>query len=304
MAVVLMAGSSGFLGSSLTERLRSQGHEVRRLVRRSSLAPDELSWDPAAGRLELSALEDVTHVVNLAGAGVGDKRWTRARKQAILSSRVASTALLASRIGAFEESRITLVNASAVGYYGDRGDEELTEQVPAGDGFLAGVCRAWEHAAEPARAAGHRVVHLRTGIVLDPTGGALARMLPLIRLGLAGPLGSGRQWWPWITQEDVLGATAHLLFRTDVAGPVNIVGPQPQRNRHVIAALATAAHRPSVLPVPTFALRIALGEFATELTASQRVVPRALEDSGYTFAWPELAPAAEHLISAADRDRA
>ncbi|UFU01658.1 TIGR01777 family oxidoreductase [Ruania suaedae] len=298
MAVVLMAGSSGFLGTSLIERLRAGGHEVRRLVRRETREPDEIRWDPAAGSLDAAALEGVTHVLNLAGAGVGDRRWTPARKQTILSSRVSSTTLLARRIAECGNRELALVNASAVGFYGDAGEQVCTEDTPAGDSFLAEVCRAWEQAADPARAAGNRVVHLRTGIVLDPSGGALARMMPLIRFGLAGPLGNGRQWWPWITREDVLGAIEHLLLSTETAGPVNLSAPESLRNREVVAALAAAAGRPAVLPAPRPALRLALGEFATELTASQRAVPAALQQSGYEFVWPEIGPAAAHLMSA------
>ncbi|UFU04850.1 TIGR01777 family oxidoreductase [Ruania halotolerans] len=296
MAVVVIAGSSGFLGSALTELLSADGHEVRRLVRRPARAQSEISWDPSTGHLPDEALTGASAVVNFAGVGVGDRRWSPTRRQAILTSRVAPTTLLATRIAATGRTDLSLVNASAVGFYGDRGEEQIDEGSTAGASFLATVCQAWEAAADPARAAGARVVHLRTGIVLDAKGGALTRMLPLLKLGLAGPLGDGGQWWPWITREDVLKAIEHLLLRSTLHGPVNLTAPHPERNRDVMTALASAVGRPAVLPVPAFALRLALGGFAGELLASQRVIPSALLGDGFTFTWPELDRAAKHLL--------
>ncbi|SEE01583.1 TIGR01777 family oxidoreductase [Ruania alba] len=296
MAVVVIAGSSGFLGTALTERLHANGHQVRRLVRRPATEPSEISWEPAAGRFPDEALTGATHVINLAGAGVADRRWTSARRQTILTSRVAPTTLLATSIAATGRTDLTLVNASAVGYYGDRGEDVLDESAAPGASFLARVCRAWEAATEPAAEAGARVVNLRTGIVLDTGGGALAQMLPLLRFGLAGPLGNGRQWWPWITRADVLSAIQHVLLESVISGPVNLCAPNPARNRDVMASLARAVGKPAVLPVPGTALHMALGGFAAELLGSQRVVPDALLEDGFGFTWPDLDQAAQHLL--------
>jgi uncharacterized protein (TIGR01777 family) len=243
-------------------------------------------WDPRTGELDPAALEGADAVVNLAGAGIGDHRWTPAYKQTLLGSRTTTTSLLARTIARLD-SRPVLVNSSAIGAYGSRGDEVLTEASGRGDDFLAGLVQAWENATSPASDAGARVVWLRSGVVFAPSGGALGKLLPILRLGLGGPLGSGRQWWSWITLTDEVAAIRHVIG-TDVGGPVNAVAPEPTTNRAVVRALAQALHRPAVLPVPRFALRVALGQFADDLVASQRVVPGVLARTN--FSWTHATP--------------
>ncbi len=296
---ITVAGSSGLIGTALVDRLREGGHEVRRLVRRSPTSPDQVQWDPASGDLDPAALTGTDAVVNLAGAGVGDKRWTDAYKQVVLRSRVESTRTLVEALGAMDTPPQVLVNASAQGYYGDRGDEVLTEASTAGEGFLTDVCRAWEaEAARAVEASGGRtrVAMIRTGLVLATDGGALGRMLPLLKLGLAGPLGNGRQWWSWITLEDQVGAIEHLLT-ADVAGPVNLCAPQPKRQGELTTAFGRAVHRPTVLPVPAFALRAVLGEFAVEVLSSTRMSSELLQRSGFSFRHPDIAAAASWLTT-------
>ncbi|MFJ3405215.1 TIGR01777 family oxidoreductase [Promicromonospora sp. NPDC090134] len=294
---VVVAGSHGLIGSALVADLVTRGHGVRRLVRRGAessgaaeaAAPSgvrHVPWDPRTGELDPAALDGADAVVNLAGAGIGDHRWTPAYKQKLLGSRTTTTSLLARTIARLDGPPV-LVNASAVGAYGDRGDEVLTEASTRGDDFLAGLVKAWENATAPAADAGARVVWLRSGIVLAPSGGALGRLLPLLRLGVGGPLGSGRQWWSWITLTDEVAAIRHVIG-ADVRGPVNAVAPEPTTNRDLTRALAQALYRPAVLKVPKFALRIALGQFAGDLVASQRVVPAVLSRTGFT--WTHAAP--------------
>lgn len=294
---VVLAGASGFLGSALIAHLRADGHEILRLVRRPARAADELQWDPATGSLDPAALTGAAAAVNLAGAGVGDKRWSESYKRVLRASRVDSTRTLSAALAALPSPPRVLLSSSAIGYYGDTGSTAVGETAPSGDTFLAGVCRDWEAATRPAEDAGIRVVHLRTGLVLDRRGGAVARMLPLVRLGLAGPLGSGRQFWSWITLLDEIGAIGFLLGADDVRGPVNLTAPEPATNREVTAALARALHRPAVLPVPPPALRIVLGEFAGEVLRSQRVLPRRLLEAGYSFALPDLDAAARDVVA-------
>lgn len=297
---VVVAGSHGLIGSALVADLVARGDRVRRLVRRGAGPPDgavrptegatararDVLWDPRTGELDPAALEGADAVVNLAGAGIGDRRWTPAYKQTLLGSRTTTTSLLARTIARLD-TRPVLVNSSAIGAYGSRGDEVLTEASGRGDDFLAGLVEAWEHATAPAAEAGARVVWLRNGVVLAPSGGALGKLLPILQLGVGGPLGSGRQWWSWITLADELAAIRHVIDM-DVHGPVNAVAPEPTTNRAVIRALAQALRRPAVLPVPHFALRIALGQFADDLTASQRVVPEVLARTGFT--WTHTSP--------------
>ncbi len=296
MAHVLAAGVSGFLGTALVDALRAAGHEVTRLVRRPATAPDELTWDPSAGHLPADALAGITAVVNLAGAGVGDKRWSPARKRVLVTSRVAPTTVLARALAASGRTDVPLINASAVGFYGDRGEETITTADPPGSSFLAGVCRSWEAATQPAIDAGHRVVHLRTGIVLDPAGGALERLMLPLKAGVLGPIAGGQQWWPWITRDDWVRAVVHLLG-SQVSGPVHLNAPDPRRNATVMAALARVARRPAVLPIPLFAVWIVAGEFAGELAISQRMLPDELLADGFEFRWPELEAAAAHVLS-------
>lgn len=288
---ILVAGASGLVGSALVPHLRARGHTVATLVRRPPTSPDEHEWDPARHDLPDAALEGVDAVVNLAGAGVADKRWTPEYKQTILTSRVDSTATLA-RALARSRPTASLVQASAIGYYGnDRGDQILTERSTPGTDFLADVCARWEAAADPARHAGCRVATIRTGLVMSRRGGTFGRLLPLFRLGLAGPLADGAMWWSWITLADQVGAIEFLLD-TDIGGPVNLVSPDPRPNRTVTKAVAAAMHRPALLPVPKIALRVALGEFSEDALASQRVLPDILLDAGFPFRHPTLADAA------------
>lgn len=284
---IAVTGASGFLGSALVPALRADGHHVLRLVRRATREADEVRWDPRTGQLDAGALEGVAAAVHLTGAGVGDRRWTRAYRREIRESRVLSTRTLSRALAALHPRPEVLLSASAIGYYGATGDMAVDESAGSGTTFLAGVVRDWEAATEPAREAGIRVAHLRTGLVMDRRGGAFARLLPLVRLGLAGPLGSGRQYWSWITLADELRAVRFLLER-ELAGPVNLTAPAPARNRDLVRALARAAHRPALLPVPPFALRLVVGQFASEILISQRVLPRRLLQAGFSFSFPGL----------------
>jgi uncharacterized protein (TIGR01777 family) len=278
---VAVAGSSGLIGTALVPELRDAGHEVLRLVRRAPAAPDERGWDPPAGTIAAGALDGVDAVVNLCGAGVADRRWTHARKQVLLDSRVEPTEVLAAAVA--DAGIPLLVNASAVGWYGDTGDREVDETEPAGGGFLAALCRQWEAAADRARDAGLRVVHLRIGHVLATDGGLLARLRPLFRLGLGAQLGNGRQYMPWIHLSDVASAIQFVLANGSVSGPVNLSAPAPVTNADLTHALARALHRPAPWRVPRIALRIVIGEVADEILFGQRVLPRALLDAGFTF---------------------
>jgi hypothetical protein len=282
-----VTGSTGLIGTALVTRLHQAGHDVLRLVRHAPRRADEVAWDPEAGTIDVDRLAGVEAAVHLAGAGVGDKRWTEEYKRVIRDSRVLGTRTLVKALTSLDPLPRVLVSGSAVGFYGDRGDEELTEDSAAGQGFLAGVVRAWEAETEPASAAGIRVALIRSGLVMSPDGGAFGRIIPLVKLGAGGPLGSGQQWWPWITLEDEVGAIEFLLTH-DVSGPVNLSAPNPARQRDVVKALASGAHRPALLPAPRFGLRIVLGEFAGEVLASQRELPRKLEAAGYAFRHPTL----------------
>ena len=295
MGRIAVTGSSGLIGTALVSALRERGDEAVRLVRRPPRAPDELQWDPSTRRLDPAALDGVDGVVHLAGAGVGDRRWSPAHKREVLASRTDSTTAVATAV-AQADHPVRLVSGSAVGYYGDRGDEELTEASPPGTGFLADVVLAWEAAARPAVDAGASVAFVRTGIVLSPQGGAMKPLLRLARFGLAGPLGSGRQFWPWITLADEVGALLHLLDHPQVTGPVNLAAPSPARQREIVAALGRALHRPAVLWAPSPALHVVLGEFAGEVLGSQRIVGNALADSGYACSHRDLDTAMRWLV--------
>jgi uncharacterized protein (TIGR01777 family) len=278
---VAISGASGLIGSALSAFLSARGDEVMHLVRRQPRAGHEIGWDPTTRTLDPGALSGVTAVVHLAGAGVGDHRWTTEYKHEILASRVDGTATIATALADLGEP-IALVSGSAMGAYGDRGDEVLTEDSEMGQGFLADVVRAWESATRPAQDAGLRVAHARTGLVLAPKGGAMERVLPLARFGLAGPLGSGRQYWSWITLHDEVRALAHLIDQ-DLSGPVNLVSVQPLRQAEVMKALGTILGRPAVLPAPMLALKVIMGEFASDILGSQRVLPSVLTASGFVF---------------------
>ena len=295
---IAVTGATGLVGSAVVTALAGAGHEVVRLVRRDP-APgkQEVRWDPRKGEIDAAGLEGMDAVVHLAGENVGSGRWTAGRKAAIRDSRVNGTRLLCEALAALSRPPKTLVCASAIGYYGDRGEDLLTEESPAGRGFLPEVCREWEAATAPAAEKGIRVTPLRIGVVLTPTGGALSRMLPLFRAGLGGVLGSGKQYVGWVALDDLPGIVLHVLGREELRGPVNAVAPRPVTNRELTEALGKVLSRPTVLPVPAFALRLAVGEMADALLlASARVVPRRLEETGYRFRFPELFGALRHLL--------
>jgi hypothetical protein len=294
---VVVSGSSGLIGRSVVAGLRARGDEVTLLVRRPPAA-GEARWDPGTGSIDAGALVGADAVVNLSGAGIGDKRWSAARRHEIVASRVQATALLARTLAELARPPSVLVNASAVGFYGDRGDETLTEASARGSGFLAAVCGSWEDATEPAVQRGLRVVRLRSGVVLSAHGGALARQLPLFRLGIGGRLGSGRQWFSWISLPDEVRAILHALDEPAVQGAVNATAPEPVTNRDFTRALGRALHRPSVMAVPGFALRIALGsDLASEMVlAGQRVLPTRLTATGFTFDHPRIETALANLF--------
>ncbi len=290
---IAVTGSTGLLGTALVVALRAGGQQVSRLVRRPPAAEDEIAWDPRApmGGIMPGALDGLDAVIHLAGAGVADHRWTPAYQDEIRSSRVVGTRALVAALAAAGPPPAVLLAGSAIGWYGDTGGREVDESAPAGSGFLAGVVREWEAAAQPAGQAGIRVVSMRTGIVLTRQGGVLARMVPPFRLGLGSKLGSGRQVMSWIALADYLGAVQFLLARPDISGPVNLTAPHPVSNAEFTSALAAALHRPALLSVPGPALRLALGGVASDLLSSARVLPRRLTGAGYQFRFPDL-PAA------------
>jgi uncharacterized protein len=301
--LVAVTGSTGLIGTALVRRLEAEGHQVLRFTRSRPSGPNESRWDPMAGRIDADALASADAVVHLAGRGIGDGfRWTRKVKDEILQSRVRGTRLLAETMAGAAGSggpRV-LVCASGIHRYGDRGDEVLTESSPAGGGFLAEVVRQWEAAADPARAAGLRVVHIRNGIVQAAKAPVVARQLPLFRLGLGGRFGSGRQWWSWVALDDTVGLFRHALVSDDLEGPVNATAPNPVTNATYAATLARVLGRPGFLAAPRFALRLLLGELADELLfKSLRVQPAVAQASGYTFSFPELEPALRHLLGRA-----
>ena len=288
---IAISGASGLIGTALVGHLRSEGHTVQRLVRRKAQAPDEIQWDPASNSVDIDALTGVDAIIHLAGANVGDHRWTKKYRAEILNSRLLGTTAIAHAVTTVAPK--VFISASAIGYYGETGNRAVTESDRGGDDFLAAVCREWEAAAD--LVSNTRVVKIRTGLVLEPTGGALGRMLPLFRFGVGGKLGSGKQWWSWITLHDQIRAICHLL-ESDLSGPVNLTSPNPVTNQDFTAALARALHRPALLPVPGFALKIALGGFSTEILGSKKVLPQALLDSGFTFDYPHITSALDELV--------
>jgi uncharacterized protein len=281
-----VAGASGYLGRPLVRRLREGGHSVVRLVRRDPGADDELRWDPSAP-LDPRVVDGFDAAINLSGAGVGDKRWSASYKRVLVESRVQPTGTLAGALAAAGSPPGVLLNASAVGYYGDRGDEELTEESAGGVGFFPDLVRRWEAATGPASEAGIRVAHLRTGLVLGPGGGLLGPLLPLFKVGLGGRLGSGRQWMPWISLTDEIGAIEHLLTAA-VVGPVNLAGPAPVRNSDFARTLGRVLHRPALLPAPELGLKLVAGEFGGEAVASMRVHATVLPGSGFRYTHGDL----------------
>ena len=294
---IVVSGASGLIGTQLVAKLSSSGHEVVRLVRRSPKS-GEIQWNPKSGTLDAAALEGADAVIHLSGAGIGDKRWTDGYRKEILDSRTTTTALLAKTMASLSRKPSVFLSGSAIGIYGARNDEQLTEVSTHGTGFLAEVCEQWEAAAKPAVDAGIRTVYLRTGIVLSPKGGALKKLLPLFKLGVGGKFGNGKQWQSWISIDDEIGAIEHLLT-ANVSGAVNLTAPNPVTNAEFTKVLASVLKRPAIVPVPTFAPKILLGgELADALLfTGQRVIPAALNASGYMFKHTTLESAFRSLLS-------
>ena len=294
---IVISGASGLIGTQLVAQLSRSGHEIVRLVRRSPKA-GEIQWNPKAGTLDAAALGGADAVIHLSGAGIGDKRWTDGYRKEILDSRTATTALLANTMASLSRKPSVFLSGSAIGIYGARNDEQLTEVSTHGTGFLAEVCEQWEAAAKPAVDAGIRTVYLRTGIVLSPKGGALKKLLPLFKLGVGGKFGNGKQWQSWISIDDEIGAIEHLLT-ANVSGAVNLTAPNPVTNAEFTKVLASVLKRPAIVPVPTFAPKILLGgELADALLfTGQRVIPAALNASGYNFKHSTLESAFRSLLS-------
>ena len=290
---IAIAGSSGLIGSALVEQLRTDGHEVLRLVRRPAIATTEVSWDPTAKRIDLPKLEGVDVIINLAGAGVGDRRWTKKYKAEILNSRVQATKTLAN--AALTLKPKVLINASAIGFYGDTGEREVDENSSSGTGFLVDVVKAWEEATKVASESGIRVVNIRTGLVVSAKGGAWQKLLPLFKLGLGGRLGNGKQYWSFISLRDEIAAIKFLMANDQISGPVNLTAPNPATNAQVTKAMAKVLKRPALLNVPSFALKIVLGEFSQEVLGSARVLPRKLMAAGFTFTDPDIVSAIKTL---------
>jgi uncharacterized protein (TIGR01777 family) len=288
---IAITGASGLIGTALVGHLKSEGHTVQRFVRRPVVAPDEIQWDPKTGYVDIEALRGVDAIIHLAGVGVGDKRWSKKYKSEILNSRLLGTTAIAHAVN--EVKPQVFISASAIGWYGESGNRAVVESDRVGDDFLAAVCREWEAAADLVTDV--RTVKIRTGLVLDPTGGALGKMLPLFRFGLGGKLGNGKQWWSWITLHDVIRAITFLL-ESKVSGPVNLTSPNPVTNQEFTSALARAMHRPALFPAPAIALKVALGGFSSEVLGSKKVVPHALTDAGFTWDYPHITNALTALI--------
>jgi len=294
---VAVTGSSGLIGTALVASLRADGHQPVRMLRDNNRNDGStLHWDPARGELDPKGLEGIDAVVHLAGAGVLDKRWTDARKKELVDSRVVSTTLLADTLASMGSPPPVLLSGSAIGFYGDRGNQALTEASDPGTDFLAGLCKAWEGATQPAKTAGIRVAHLRSGLVQSAEGGMLGKTLPLYKLGIGGRLGPGTQWWSWISIADEIGAIRFLL-EADVTGPVNLTAPEPVTNLDYTRTLGAVLGRPTLIPTPMLGPKLLLGsEAAQTIVDSQRVLPRVLEDAGYQFAYPTLEPALRALL--------
>ncbi len=286
------------IGTALVAALRADGHEVVRLVRRPSQAPDEITWDPGAGVIS-GDLGSVDAAFNMAGANVGDKRWTKAYKKEILDSRVNTTATLSKALAALDPLPKVLVNGSAIGFYGDAGEAVLTEDSQPGEGFLADVVVDWEAATAPAQGAGIRVVHARTGLVVSPAGGAFGRLIAIFKYGVGGRVGSGNQYWSFISLRDEVRALQFCLETASLSGPVNLVAPAAVTNREVTKAIANLVRRPAFLPVPALALKAVLGEFASDILASQNVVPEKLTRDGFTW----LDPTIEQALAAGNESQ-
>ncbi|CAL9404271.1 Epimerase family protein [Streptomyces sp. enrichment culture] len=285
---VAVAGASGLIGSALVRSLTADGHEVVRLVRRAPRAPGEVRWDPERGQVDAAGLAGCDAVVNLAGAGIGDRRWSTAYKDRIRRSRVLGTTALAGALARLEPRPRVFVCGSATGFYGETGERAVDEGAPPGEGFLPALCVEWEAAAAPVREAGVRTVFTRTGLVVARGGGAWGRLFPLFRAGLGGRLGDGRQYWSFIALHDEVAAIRHLIDRDDLSGPFNLTAPHPLTNREITAAMGRVLRRPALLAVPAPVLRAVLGELAGEVLGSARVVPARLLESGFRFAFPDI----------------
>ena len=285
---IAVTGSTGLIGAALVRSLLADGHEVVRLVRRPATAGNEVEWDPKRQFVDVAGLVGCDAVVHLAGAGVGDRRWTEAYKREIRDSRVLGTAAIAEAVASLDTPPKVLVSGSAIGFYGDTGDRAVAESAPPGEGFLPSVCVEWEEAATAAQEADVRTVFARTGLVVAREGGAWGRLFPLFKAGLGGRLGNGSQYWSFIALHDHIAALRHLIDTPTLSGPVNLTGPDPVTNREVTAAMGRVLHRPTLFTAPAPALRIALGGFAEDVLGSQRVLPGQLLDSGFSFAFPGI----------------
>lgn len=289
---IAITGASGLIGSALVGHLKSEGHTVQRLVRRTPVSPDEVQWDPKSGYVDLDAIRGVDAIIHLAGAGVGDRRWNKKYKAEILNSRLMGTTTIANAVTELKPD--VFISGSAIGWYGESGNRAVIESDKCGDDFLAAVCREWEAAADLAQ--NTRTIKIRTGLVLDPTGGALGKMLPLFRFGLGGKMGNGKQWWSWITLHDLIRAITFML-EGDLEGPINLTSPNPVTNQEFTSALARAMHRPALFPAPAIALKIAMGGFSSEILGSKKVIPQALADAGFEWNYPHITNALTALVS-------
>lgn len=285
---IAVTGASGLIGSALVRSLTADGHEVVRLVRRAARGADEVCWDPEGQYVDAAGLDGCDAVVNLAGAGVGDHRWTDAYKKQVRDSRVLGTAALAEAVAALDRPPRVWVNGSAIGFYGETGDRAVDESAPPGDGFLPSLCVEWEEATAPVQEAGVRTVFARTGLVVAREGGAWAKLFPLYKAGLGGRFGNGRQYWSFVALHDEVAAIRHLIDTDGLSGPFNLTAPNPLTNREISAAMGRVLRRPSLFTVPAPALKLVLGEMSGDVLGSQRVLPKRLLESGFTFAFPEI----------------
>ncbi|MGR3873048.1 TIGR01777 family oxidoreductase [Streptomyces graminifolii] len=285
---IAVTGASGLIGSALVRSLTADGHEVVRLVRRAARSSAEVCWDPEGQYVDAAGLDGCDAVVNLAGAGIGDHRWSDEYKKQVRDSRVLGTAALAEAVATLDRPPRVWVNGSAIGFYGETGDRAVDEDAPPGDGFLPSLCVEWEEATAPVREAGIRTVFARTGLVVAREGGAWAKLFPLYKAGLGGHFGNGRQYWSFIALHDEVAAIRHLIDTEGLSGPFNLTAPNPLTNREISAAMGRVLRRPSLFTVPAPALKLALGEMSGEVLGSQRVLPKRLLESGFTFAFPEI----------------
>ncbi|WP_431773390.1 TIGR01777 family oxidoreductase [Streptomyces cucumeris] len=285
---IAVTGSTGLIGTALLRSLREDGHETVRLVRRTPRGEGEVEWDPQRQWVDTAGLTGCDAVVHLAGAGIGDHRWTDAYKRELRDSRVLGTAAIAEAVASLDTPPRVLISGSAIGFYGDTGARAVDENAPPGDGFLADLCQEWEEAAGAAQEAGIRTVFARTGLVVAPEGGAWGRLFPLFKAGLGGRMGNGRQYWSFIALYDHIAALRHVIASEELSGPVNLTAPTPVTNREVTAAMGRVLHRPTLLSVPSPALRIALGEMSGDVLGSVRALPRRLMDSGFSFTYPHI----------------